>query len=219
MAEEQRQGAPILATPPNPLAPATVALVRERFAEALIEVVEHRGETTIILAPEAIVPVCQALRDAPGLRYGFLADLTAVDWPERDLRYDVVYHLLSLETRAVVRLKLHVGDEDTPDPEVPSVTGVWPTADWYEREIFDLFGIRFTGHPNLTRIQMPLDWVGHPLRKDYPLTGIRLPEPHWGGQVAFDAPLPAGTGEQTLRAPDGRGDVSSGGAPLIPREE
>src|SRR6476469_2746182 len=126
MAEERQRGAPVLVTPPNPLAPATIALVRERFAEALIEVVEYRGETTLILAPEAIVPVCQALRDAPGLRYGFLADLTAVDWLEREPRYDVVYHLLSLETRAVVRLKLRVGDEDTPDPEVPAVTGVWP---------------------------------------------------------------------------------------------
>jgi NADH-quinone oxidoreductase subunit C len=214
MAEEQQRGAPVLATPPNLLAPATVALVRERFAEQLIAVGEYRGETTLTLVPDALVAVCQALRDTPGLRYNYLADLTAVDWLEREPRYDVVYHLLSLETRAVVRLKLRVGDEEPPDPEVPSVASVWPTADWYEREVFDLFGIRFMGHPHLTRILLPQDWVGYPLRKDYPLTGIRLPEPHWGGQVPLAAPLPEGTGQQTLRTPDGRGAVSSG--PIAP---
>src|SRR5262249_52885765 len=121
-------------------------------------------------------------------------DITAVDWLEREPRYDVVYHLISLETRAVIRLKARVGvpaDEDPAGtPELPSVVGVWPTADFFEREIYDLFGIRFAGHPNLTRILMPSDWVGYPLRKDYPITGILLPEPHWGGQVPYDAPLP-----------------------------
>jgi NADH-quinone oxidoreductase subunit C len=200
--------------PADPVTAATVALVSGRFAEGVIEVVEHRGETTIVLRPDALVAVGTALRDEQGLRYAMLADLTAVDWLERDPRYDVVYHLLSLETRGVVRLKVRAGDEDTPSPELPTVTGVWPGADWYEREIFDLFGIRFAGHPNLTRIEMPSDWVGHPLRKDYPLTGIRLPEPHWGGQVPFSQPLPLTVGEQTLRVPNRTGDVSSAPAPI-----
>jgi NADH-quinone oxidoreductase subunit C len=209
---------PILPTPPNPLAAASVAFVRERFPEAVVEVVEHRGETTAVLRPGALVDVCTALRDAPQLRYNMLVDLTAVDWLERDPRYDVVYHLLSLETRAVLRLKVRVGDEDQPDPEVPSVVGVWPSANWYEREVYDLFGIRFAGHPSLTRIEMPHDWVGHPLRKDYPLTGIRLPEPHWGGQVPFEQPLPRAVGRVTLRVVDRRGDVASGPTPIVRSE-
>lgn len=216
MSDEQRMGAPELVTPPNPLAGATVDFVRGRFGDAIIEVVEYRGETTITVAPERIVAICEALRDAPELRYTFMADITAVDWLDRDPRYDVVYHLLSLETRAVIRLKVRVGDEDTPSPEIPTVEGVWPAANWFEREMYDLFGIRFAGHSNQTRILMPQDWVGHPLRKDYPLTGIRLPEPHWGGQVPFAQPLPPGHGEQTMRVPDGTGNVSS--APAAPVE-
>jgi NADH-quinone oxidoreductase subunit C len=214
-AQQQEQVAQA-AFPANPLAGVTIAFVRERFADDVIEIGEHRGETTILVRAQRIEPICRALRDEQTLRYDFLADITAVDWPERNPRYDVVYHLLSLQTRAVVRLKVRAGDEDTPDPTVPSVTTVWPTADWFEREIYDLFGIRFTGHPHLERIMMPLDWVGHPLRKDYPITGIRLPEPHWGGQVPFEEPLPAGTGRQTLRTPDGIEEPPLAGGPREP---
>jgi NADH-quinone oxidoreductase subunit C len=219
MAEEQRVGAPELPTPLNLLAEATVAFVRDRFWTEIVEVVTYRGETTIVVRPSVIVRVCTALRDAPQFKYNFLADVTAVDWLEREPRYDVVYHLLSLETRAIIRLKVRVGAEGEAHPRVPSVTGVWSGANFFEREVFDLFGIAFEGHPQLERILMPDDWVGHPLRKDYPLTGIRLPEPHWGGQVPFDQPLPAGTGAQTLRVPDGTGDVSSGPAPIEERPE
>jgi NADH-quinone oxidoreductase subunit C len=187
----------------HPSAPrdATAAFVADRFADALRETVFYRGETTLVLAPAALVEVCVALRDAPALRYDYLADLTAVDWPDRTPRYDVVYHLLSLQTRARVRLKARVGQPEEDAPEVPSVVSVWPTANWYEREIFDLFGITFAGHPDLRRLVMPADWEGHPLRKDYPLTGFALPDPHWGGQVPFDQPLEPGTGRQTLRTP------------------
>ena len=218
---ERSAGTPPLATPPNPLAEATVAFVQTQFGAEVVEVSEHRGETTIVLRPQAIEPVCRALRDAPDLQYNYLADLTAVDWPDRDPRYDVVYHLLSLTTRAVVRLKARVGDEDTPNPELPTVTTVWPAANFFEREVFDLFGIRFSGHPNLTRILLPNDWVGHPLRKDYPLTGIALPDPHWGGQVPFDATLPPGTGNQTLRSPQRTLPViqPSGGPPARNADE
>src|SRR5579883_659273 len=90
-------------TPTNPLAAASVALLRERFADDIEDVSEHRGEATVIVRPQAITDICRALRDEPSLRYNFLADLTAVDWKEREPRYDVVYHLLSLETRAVLR--------------------------------------------------------------------------------------------------------------------
>ena len=190
--------------PTNPTGLAAADFLRERFGEAILEVVEHRGETTIVVAPERIADIGLALRDEPSLRFTFMADLTAVDWQEREPRFDVVYHLLALDTHGVVRLKARVGDEDTPEPELPTVADIWPSANFYEREVFDLFGIRFAGHPNLTRIVLPTDWVGHPLRKDYPQTGIRLPEPHWGGQIPFDQPLPSGTGNQTLRTPEGR---------------
>ena len=188
--------------PAEPQAAATVQFLRERFAEYLEQVVEHLGEVTVVVQPLAIEKICQALAHEATAKYNFLADLTAVDWGEREPRYDVVYHLLSLQTRAVLRLKVGVGGEDAPDPEVPTVTTVWAGANFYEREVFDLFGIRFTGHPNMTRILMPSDWVGHPLRKDYPLTGIHLPDPHWGGQVPLDQALPMGTGQQTLRTAD-----------------
>jgi NADH-quinone oxidoreductase subunit C len=192
-----------LATPVNPLAEATATLLRDRFGEQVRAVVEHRGETTVTLDPAALVEACQALRDEPTLRYSLLEDITAVDWPEREPRYDVVYQLVSIETRASIRLKAQVGGEDDPDPELPTVIGVWPAADWFELEIFDLFGIRFTGRDDLRRILMPSDWVGHPLRKDYPLTGFSLPDPHWGGQTPLNQPLPPGIGRLTLRTSDG----------------
>jgi NADH-quinone oxidoreductase subunit C len=186
------------------LAAKTVEAVRSKFGEAVLEVVEHRGETTLILPPEKIPAVAKFLRDHPALRYHFMADLTAVDWPERDPRFDVVYHLLSIDTRAVIRLKTRVGQPGEEHPAVPTVSGIWPTANWYEREVYDLFGITFTGHPDLRRILMPEDWTTHPLRKDYPLTGIELPEPHWGGQVALHQPLPQGIGRQTMRTDQSR---------------
>lgn len=192
-----------LALPTNPLADATVALLGERFGDGVRGTVEHRGETTIMLAPEILVDACLALRDAPALRYDLLEDITAVDWPEREFRYDIVYQIMSIATRASVRLKIQVGGETEPSPEVPSVMGVWLAADWFEREVFDLFGVRFTGRDDVRRILMPPDWVGHPLRKDYPLSGFSLPDPHWGGQVPLNDPLPPGIGQLTLRTSDG----------------
>ena len=200
--------------PADPLAAQAVTLLRETFAEDVLEVSEHRGQTSVVVRPAAIEAICLALRDAPGLRFNFLANVTAVDWPEREPRFDVVYNLLSLfGGLPTLRLKVRVGDDETPFPEVPTVSTVWPAANWYEREVFDLFGIRFNGHPNLTRILMPSDWEGHPLRKDYPLSGFQLPEPHWGGQIPFDAPLPPGTGAQTLRTPEGVEETPSDGTP------
>jgi NADH-quinone oxidoreductase subunit C len=196
----------------NTLAEKTVELVRSRFGEAVLEVVEHRGETTIVVPAEKVPAIAKLLRDHAALRYNFMADLTAVDWPERVPRYDVVYHLLSLETRAVIRLKTRVGQPGEEHPAVPTVSTIWPTANWCEREVYDLFGITFTGHPDLRRILMPEDWTGHPLRKDYPLTGIELPEPHWGGQVAFQTPLPEGIGRQTMR-------INQSRPPTPPRPE
>jgi NADH-quinone oxidoreductase subunit C len=181
-------------------AASTVTTLQEKFPEAVVEVVEFRDEQTVILRPERLLTVAAYLQKT--LRYNFLSTITAVDWPERTPRYDVVYHLLSLPNQCVLRLKLRVGAKGEEHPAVPSVVSIWPGANWYEREIFDLFGLTFTGHPDLRRILMPPDWTSHPLRKDYPLTGFDLPEPHWGGQVPYDTD--PGVGHQTLRSSDGR---------------
>ncbi len=179
---------------------STVETVRDRFPQAVVETSDFRGESTIVLQPESLIAVCTYL--AKNLRYNFLSSVTAVDWPERSPRYDVVYHLLSLPNRSQLRLKTRVGSRGEEHPAAPSVTDIWPAANWYEREVYDLFGITFTGHPDLRRILMPMDWSTHPLRKDYPLSGFDLPEPHWGGQVPYD--VDPGVGSQTLRTPFSR---------------
>jgi NADH-quinone oxidoreductase subunit C len=181
-------------------ATSTVEMVRERFPQAVVETGEHFGEQTIVLQPEKLAAVCAYLHT--NLQYAFLSSVTAVHWPERLPRFDVVYHLLSLSNQCVLRLKVRVGERRENHPAVPTVTPVWPAANWYEREVYDLFGIIFEGHPDLRRILMPMDWTTHPLRKDYPLSGFDLPEPHWGGQVPYDTD--PGVGQQTLRTPGGR---------------
>jgi NADH-quinone oxidoreductase subunit C len=140
--------------------------LKERFAESILEVAEYRGELTIIVKKKDIVPICQFLRDDPELSYNFLSDLCGVDWLEKKPRFDVVYNLYSIGKNHRVRLKVQVDEGEG----VPSVTAVWNGANWFEREVFDMFGIRFDGHPDLRRILMPQDWEGHPLRKDFPLT-------------------------------------------------
>ena len=181
-------------------ATSTVAMVREKFPQAVVETVEFRREQTIVLLPEHLVTVCAYLQR--NLQYAYLSSVTAVDWLERIPRYDVVYHLLSLPNQCELRLKVRVGQPGEEHPSVQTVSGIWPGANWFEREVYDLFGITFAGHPDLRRILMPIDWTTHPLRKDYPLTGFDLPEPHWGGQVPYDAD--PGVGNQTLRTPYSR---------------
>ncbi len=192
----------------------TVALVKEKFPQAVVETAEFRDEQTIVLRAAYLLDVCAYLRK--DLRYNFLSTVTAVDWPERVPRFDVVYQLLSLPNRCVLRLKARAGNKGEEHPSVPSVCGIWPGANWYEREIYDLFGITFSGHPDLRRILMPPDWTTHPLRKDYPLTGFDLPEPHWGGQVPYDTD--PGVGSQTLRSSDGR-ELNESRSRLNPNQE
>ncbi|GAC1448551.1 MAG: hypothetical protein NVS2B12_30210 [Ktedonobacteraceae bacterium] len=184
-------------------AASTVETVRDKFPQAIVDTVEFRDEQTIILRPENLVEVCSYLKNE--LQYTFLETVTAVDWPERIPRFDVVYQLHSMPNRCFLRLKVRVGQRREEHPSVPTVTGIWPGANWYEREVYDLFGLVFSGHPDLRRILMPADWTTHPLRKDYPLSGFDLPEPHWGGQVPYD--VDPGVGDyykQTLRTPEGR---------------
>ncbi len=152
--------------------PAAEGLVlqclRERFGEALLDVKVWRHETTILLRPLDLVRVCRYLRDDPDLTFDFLSSVTGVDrlsLPGNSPRFEVVYHLYSLQHKRRLRLKVQVADGEA----VPSVTGVWESANWHEREVFDLFGVPFSGHPDLRRILMPDDWEGHPLRKDYPV--------------------------------------------------
>ena len=129
-----------------------------------------REELTIWIDAGAIRDVCAVLRDEAECPFNYLCDITCVDWYPAEPRFEVVYHLLSLREKERVRLKVRLGGEN---PTIHSAVSVWPAANLFEREIFDLFGIRFTGHPNLERLLMPDDWEGHPLRKDYPVEGYR----------------------------------------------
>ena len=139
------------------------------FDEAVTKVVVDRGELTLHVAREHVRELAQVLRDDPALRFELLSSVSGVDYLGRHSRLHAVYHLTSMTYRRRLRLEAAASVED---PHIPSVTPVYPTADWQERETYDMFGIIFDGHPALTRILMPDDWDGHPQRKDYPLGGI-----------------------------------------------
>jgi NADH-quinone oxidoreductase subunit C len=138
--------------------------------QAVAEVRAFRDELTIVVPREHLRRAAEFLRGDPELQFTYLSDITGVDCFPMEPRFELNYHLLSLAHRERLRLKVRVSGND---PAVESVTSVWPGADWHEREIFDLFGVRFAGHPDLRRILMPEDWEGHPLRKDYPVEGYR----------------------------------------------
>ena len=139
-------------------------------AEAVAGAKLDRGELSIYLRRDAIRETCAILRDDPELQFNFLSDVTCVDWYPAEPRFEVVYHLLSIPKKERVRLKVRL---NSASPAIESLTSVWPGANYFEREVFDLFGIRFTGHPYMRRILMPEDWEGYPLRKDYPVEGYR----------------------------------------------
>jgi NADH-quinone oxidoreductase subunit C len=141
---------------------AAVKALGEFAADAIYD----RAELTITVARENVVAACRAVQPV----YNFFEDVTAVDWYPSEPRFQVTYHILSHCLKERLRLIVRL---DGADAVLDSITGVWPSANFYEREIFDLFGVRFSGHPNLVRIMMPEDWQGHPLRKDYPVEGYR----------------------------------------------
>ena len=141
----------------------------ERLRERFPDVLAALGEVTVVVDPEEVVPALAWLRGQADLSFGWLADLSATDWPGRDPRFWVAYHLFSMEHGHRVRVKAGLPPDD---PTVATVTGLFPTADWLEREVFDFYGVVFEGHPDLRRILMPEDWDGHPLRKDYSLGGV-----------------------------------------------
>jgi NADH-quinone oxidoreductase subunit C len=140
------------------------------FADAIERVVVDRGELTLHIAPERVAEICRIMRDDPALRFELCSSVSGVDYlGAGPRRLHAVYHLTSMTYRRRIRLEAAVSAEE---PHLPSVTGVYPTADWQERETYDMFGIVFDGHPALTRILMPDDWEGFPQRKDYPLGGV-----------------------------------------------
>jgi len=175
-AASAQPAAPAGAAPPKPAAPpppkppalAPVPLdndlvkrYKARFGEAIREAWEDRKQAILVADRAGLLQIAEYTRDEE--KFTLLSDLTAVDWPKREKRFDVVLNLYSFEHNARLRIKVHAGENEP----VPSVSGVWSTANWLEREAFDMFGIRFEGHPNLKRILLPDEWQGHPLRKDY----------------------------------------------------
>ena len=155
---------------PDNLRENAVAAAVEAFDQDAIETGRHdRGELTLEIAPGKIASVCGFLKYDQ--QFARISTVTAVDRYPAEPRFEVVYHLHSVARNERVRLKCRLAGAD---PAIESVTSVWRGANWYEREVFDLFGIRFLNHPDLRRILMPDDWEGHPLRKDYPITGTRV---------------------------------------------
>jgi NADH-quinone oxidoreductase subunit C len=144
-----------------------VEAAKKALGEALLDVKEHVGEITLTVRRESVIDALRALRDTPGLEYQQLMEISGLDYPERSERFELDYHLLSLTKNRRIRVKV-MTDEATP---VPSATVLWPVANWLEREAFDMYGILFTGHPDLRRILTDYGFEGHPQRKDFPLTG------------------------------------------------
>lgn len=162
--------------PANPSAPSPqssrypeVSLLRTAFPGAINEVVEALGEVTLNVRREGLLEVLSFLRHDTKFHFDFLSDLSGVDLGEFAApRFAVSYHLYSLKLNHRIRVKLYLGEDDA---HAPTVIGIWPTANWHEREVYDMFGIVFDGHPDLRRILMPADYEGHPLRKDFPIKG------------------------------------------------
>ena len=145
---------------------ATLQKIAERFPEQIIDAASPLGADTVVVPAAILVELATFLRDEPDMRFEVLMDLTAVDYWKRKPRFEVVYHFLSLEHSTRLRVKVPVGGDT---PEVESLCGLWASANWYEREVYDMFGITFSGHPDLRRILMYEEFEGHPLRKDYPV--------------------------------------------------
>ena len=139
-------------------------------AQAVEGVKFDRDEMTIYVPREMIRQAAALLKEDPACPFNYLSDITCVDWHPSEPRFEVIYHLLSIPHKERVRLKVKLSGEN---PALDSLTSVWPGANYFEREVFDLFGVRFNGHPYLRRILMPETWEGHPLRKDYPVEGYR----------------------------------------------
>jgi NADH-quinone oxidoreductase subunit C len=148
---------------------AIVDSLQARFPSSLRGTEEFRNDLTVTVRAGDVVAVARFLRDDPALAFDMLIDVCGVDRDREGERFEIVYTLYSLQHKQYLRLKM-LAPED--DPTVPSLTGVWPAANWHERETFDMFGVKFSGHPDLRRLYMPEEFEYHPLRKDFPLIGI-----------------------------------------------
>lgn len=155
---------------PNQDASVVVEHLRSWNPQAVTEVIAYRGETTVVVPRESLRALAARCREDAGLDFNLLTDATCMDRFPHEPRFELNYHLVSIPRRDKLRLKVRLSGDD---PVVDSLVTVWPGANWLEREIFDLFGIRFTGHPDLRRILLPDDWEGHPLRRDYFVEGPR----------------------------------------------
>jgi NADH-quinone oxidoreductase subunit C len=144
-----------------------LAALKAKFPEALQTVSFYAGEVTVLLDKDSLLSVCRFLKGDPAMGLDYLSNLCGVDYPDREKRFEVVYHLFSLTHGHRINLKIQVADQEP----APSVCSVWRTANWHEREAFDLLGIPFEGHPDLRRILLTDEWQGHPLRKEYPTRG------------------------------------------------
>jgi len=160
-----------------------LSVLKEKFGDAIVETHSHLGDDSAVVAPSLWKDVCAFLRSDPQMSFDMIVDLCGVDYPDRsEGRFEVVLHLYSIARRHRVRLKTRVGDAEGDGAEVDSISEIWPGANWFEREAYDLLGISFKGHPDLRRILMYPEFEGHPLRKDYPanktqpLVPYRTPE-------------------------------------------
>jgi NADH-quinone oxidoreductase subunit C len=151
----------------------TVRKLKEKFANAILEVTTFRGEVTVTVSKGEILEICQFLHSDPDLQYHLLTDLCGLDFFPQIPRFGIVYHLCSLKNHQRLRVKTKVGEMES----IPSVESIWKVANWYEREAYDLFGIRFENHPDLRRILLWDGFEGHPLRKDYPAEGPDFDKP------------------------------------------
>ena len=165
------------APPPDAEVPGFIRAVETRFPAVIEQVSFWVGDWTIVVPADRLLDVAGFLRDDRQTAFDYCSDVTATDWPPRPKRFDVIYCLYSTRLRHRVRVKVRAGDGDP----VPSLTGTWPAANWLEREVYDMFGVNFTGHPDRRRILMPEEWQGHPQRKDYPLEGP--------GELLMESPL------------------------------
>jgi NADH-quinone oxidoreductase subunit C len=155
------------------MAKALVELLKQQFPSAIVETHAQRGDETVVLDALQWKTVAKFLRDDPSAAMDMLIDLTCVDFPDRDPRFEVVVHLYSLSKGHRLRLKARVGNEDGDNAEIDTVSDLWASANWAEREAWDMFGVRFRGHPDLRRILMYPEFEGYPLRKDYPANKIQ----------------------------------------------
>jgi NADH-quinone oxidoreductase subunit C len=161
---------PVEPAPPADAAiPAFITSLQDGVKGSVAQLSLYLGDWTVIVPASHLIDAARYLRDSADCAFDYLSDLTATDWPPRvaEGRFDVIYMLYSTRHRHRVRVKVKIAE----DQPLASVTGVWPAANWLEREVFDMFGVNFSGHPDRRRILMPEDWQGHPQRKDYPLEG------------------------------------------------